>query len=89
MVSQSLLAQMSTILSLIWHHNNPMESSLKSWGGMNIIICGDFHQFKPVIQKATAPLYWPSNAMNDSAEEVTGSQLYGDFQTVVYLTHQM
>ncbi len=56
---------------------------------MNVIICSDFHQFKPVVQKAMAPLYWPLNAMNDSADEMTGSQLYGYFQTVVNLTHQM
>src|SRR5260370_41542937 len=79
---------MSSILSLIWLHNNT-ESKLKSWGGMTVIICKDFHQFKPVVQKAMAPLYWPSNTMNDSAEEVTSSELYGEFKTVVYLTHQM
>ena len=51
MVLQTLLAWMSTILSFIWHHNHPTKTCLNSWGGMNVIICGDFHQFKPVIQK--------------------------------------
>ena len=83
------LAQMSTILGLIWQHNNPTNTSSLPWGGMNIIISGDFHQFKPIVQKKRAPLYWPVNAMQDNEEEAMGSELYGQFKTVVCLTHQM
>jgi hypothetical protein len=89
MVSHALLARMSSILSLIWQHNHPMETSTKSWGGLNVIICRDFHQFKPVVQKSTAPLYWPCNAWTDTPEEVMGSEVYHQFMTVVCLTHQM
>jgi hypothetical protein len=89
MVSRMLLARMSTILSLIYQHNHPTESSSKCWGGMNVIICGDFHQFKPVVQKTTAPLYWPCNAHIDTPEEVTRSEVYQEFKTVICLTHQM
>src|SRR5260221_1851840 len=89
MVSCTLLAQMSTILGLIWQHNNPTNTSSLPWGGMNIIISGDFHQFKPIVQKKRAPLYWPVNAMQDNEEEAMGSELYGQFKTVVCLTHQM
>ncbi len=89
MVSCTLLAWMSTILGLIWQHNNPTDTSSPPWGGMNIIISGDFHQFKPVVQKKSAPLYWPVNAMQDNEEEAMGSELYGWFKTVVCLTHQM
>ena len=56
---------------------------------MNVIICGDFHQFKPVISKKTAPLYWPSNPSTDTVEESTGSEVYSEFKTVVFLTHQI
>ncbi len=89
MVSHTLLAWMSTILGLIWQHNNPTETSSLLWGGMNVIISGDFHQFKLVVQKKSAPLYWPVNVMQDNKEEAMGSKLYGWFKTVVCLTHQM
>ncbi len=89
MVSHTLLAWMSMILGLIWQHNNPTDTSSPPWGGMNIIISRDFHQFKPIVQKKSAPLYWPVNMMHDNEEEAMGSKLYGWFQTVVCLTHQI
>ena len=76
MVSQTMFARMSTILGLISQHNNPGETGTKPWGGVNIIICGDFHQFKPVVQKKAAPLYWPINFLIDNEEDATGSKLY-------------
>ena len=84
-----MLARMSTILGLIWQHNNPTKTSSQPWGGMNIIISRDFHQFKLVVQKKSAPLYWPVNTMQDNEEEVMGSELYGQFKTVVCLMQQM
>ncbi len=56
---------------------------------MNIIISGDFHQFKPVVQKKSAPLYWPVNVMQGNEEEAMGSELYGQFEMVICLMQQM
>jgi hypothetical protein len=89
MVSHTLLAWTSTILGLIWQHNNPTDTSSPLWEGMNVIISRDFHQFKPIVQKKSALLYWPVNTMQDNEEEAMGSELYGQFKTVVCLTHQM
>ena len=71
-----LFARISTILGLIWQHNNPGETCMKPWGGVNVIICGDFHQFKPVVQKKMALLYWPINSLIDNEVEAMGSELF-------------
>ena len=76
MVSHTFLARMSTVLGLIWHHNHPEEATSRPFGGVNVIICGDFHQFKPVVQKKSVPLYWPINSQIDNEEEAMGSELY-------------
>ncbi len=49
---------------------------MKPWGGVNVIICGDFHQFKPVVQKKMALLYWPINSLIDNEVEAMGSELF-------------
>src|SRR5258708_22498324 len=76
MASQTLFVRISTILGLIWQHNNPGETCMKHWGGVNVIICVDFHQFKTVVQKKTAPLYWPINSLIDNEVEAMGSELF-------------
>lgn len=44
-----------------------------SFGGLNVVIGGDFHQFPPVCSRKTAPLYWPAST-DDSNEEAVGSE---------------
>jgi hypothetical protein len=61
MVSRTLFARMSTILGLIRQHNHLEEATMKHWGGLSVIICGDCHQFKPVGQGGGTPLYWPNS----------------------------
>jgi len=58
------------------------------FGGLNVVICGDFHQFPPVCSRKTAPLYWPAS-MDDSNEENVGSKLYSKFNKVVILKDQV
>ncbi|KAI6116456.1 hypothetical protein F5141DRAFT_979600, partial [Pisolithus sp. B1] len=55
------------------------------FGGMNIILIGDFHQFPPVASKSSAPLYVPSNPMKDTTNEILGLQIYEQFTVVVHL----
>jgi len=56
------------------------------FGGMHIIICGDFHQFPPV-GNPTGALY--CERANDSCEAVFGRSIYQQFETVVMLTKQL
>ncbi|KAG8945718.1 hypothetical protein FRC04_000577 [Tulasnella sp. 424] len=52
------------------------------FGGVNVIIIGDFYQFPPVAAKASAPLYFPINRRADTEEDVIGRALYEKFKTV-------
>lgn len=61
----------------------------RPFGGINVILAGDFHQFPPVVSKTTAPLYYPIQHVHDSMDEVYGKTLYQAFDTVVILEQQV
>ncbi|KAJ7649917.1 hypothetical protein FB45DRAFT_1075708, partial [Roridomyces roridus] len=61
----------------------------QSFGGINLIVCGDFHQFPPVAVGASEALYYPSDAINDSVESHVGRAIYKELTTVVLLKQQM
>lgn len=61
----------------------------RPFGGINIILAGDFHQFPPVVSKASAPLYYPIHAVHDSMDKIYGKNLYQAFDTVVILEQQV
>ncbi|THG93156.1 hypothetical protein EW026_g8002 [Hermanssonia centrifuga] len=54
-----------------------------TWGGVNVIFCGDLHQFPPVAQGKTEFLFHPLYG------STTGQRLYEEFTTVVVLREQM
>ncbi|TFY67448.1 hypothetical protein EVJ58_g1608 [Rhodofomes roseus] len=87
MLSRACLAKMSRNISLLKTGSEEGEP----FGGMNVIICGDFHQFPPVASKRNAPLYYP-NDLADSKETVDdemGRTIYEAFTTVVILREQV
>ncbi|THG93643.1 hypothetical protein EW026_g7647 [Hermanssonia centrifuga] len=53
-----------------------------TWGGINIIFCGDLHQFPPVAQGKAEFLFHPQYG------SLTGRRLYEEFTTVVVLREQ-
>jgi len=61
----------------------------ESFGGINVILCSDFHQFPPVATSPTEALYFPCNPERDSAESQLGRAIYMEFSTVVILKEQM
>ena len=42
------------------------------FGGLNVILVGDFYQFLPVVARHSAPLYWPANLRQDTEEDIFG-----------------
>ena len=60
-----------------------------SFGGINVIFCGDFHQFPPVTCAASEALYQPQNMSADTVESQLGWAIYEEFTTVVILREQM
>ena len=52
------------------------------FGGLNMILTGDFHQFPPVVARCSAPLYWPADPKHDTEDEILGRKIYKQFMTV-------
>jgi hypothetical protein len=46
-----------------------MESD-KIFGGLNIILVSDFHQFPPIVACMMASLYWPADSRHDLEDEI-------------------
>lgn len=63
--------------------------SSDSFGGISVIMCGDFHQFPPVAVGASEPLYVPGNSQRDSTLSQVGRAIYEEFRTVVILKEQI
>lgn len=64
-------------------------ASPHSFGGISVIMCGDFHQFPPVAVASTEALYFPSSTQRTSTHAQLGRAIYEEFQTVVVLTEQL
>ena len=60
----------------------------RSFGGINVIILGDFHQFPPVARPIRDALYYPSNPEIDGLSSQIGRSTYEEFTTVVTLKEQ-
>src|SRR5579871_3031496 len=54
------------------------------FGGVNVIICGDFAQLPPVMGKA---LYMPMSSNITKQSEIVGVEMYSKFNRTVTLTH--
>lgn len=88
MISKTFFAQLDRIFSRVMDNNERNPRNLP-FGGINVIICGDFHQFPPVATKKNAPLYYPKNELQDTEREKIGKDLYDKFDQVVILKQQM
>lgn len=87
MVSREMFARLSAIISQAKAHEG--TACDKPFGGLNIILVGDFHQFPPVAAKPSAPLYWLCNQEKDTDNDTVGRQLYEQFDIVVQLKTQV
>lgn len=88
MLSKTFLAKLSRHIG-IGKMMEGQSPSPHSFGGINVVMCGDFHQFPPVAVSPKEALYYPSNAERDSTESQIGRSIYESFTTVVLLKEQM
>ena len=65
------------------------DAHSRSFGGINVIICGDLHQFPPVAHPLCSTLYYPSDQVRDSIDSQLGRTIYKEFSTVVTLKERM
>jgi hypothetical protein len=88
MLSRQFLAKLSKIISTVLCAGERGDENLP-FGGLNMILVGDFHQFPPVVSGHAAPLYYPSNAHLDNTDAIVGREIYEQFLTVVRLRRQI
>jgi hypothetical protein len=61
----------------------------RTFGGINVVLCGDFHHFPPVAGGPQEALYAASQPGVDTQEQLVGREIYEEFSTVVILKEQM
>ncbi|KIK14205.1 hypothetical protein PISMIDRAFT_17458 [Pisolithus microcarpus 441] len=88
MLGKTFLARLSHNIAIAKMTEGGIPSS-DSFGGVSVIMCGNFHQFPPVAVGASEPLYVPGNAQRDSTLSQVGRAIYEEFQTVVTLKQQI
>ena len=84
MLSRSFFAKLCRIISTAMERNEDII-----FGGLNVVIVGDFHQFPPVVARKSAPLYCLADPLYDSEDDVLGREIYEQFTTVVQLKQQI
>ena len=87
MLSKSFLATLSRNISIGTEGSQGFQQGL-SFGGLNVILCGDLHQFPPVACRKQEPLYYPLSADDPTALQI-GRKIYEEFSTVVILREQV
>ncbi|KAJ8516236.1 hypothetical protein ONZ45_g6447 [Pleurotus djamor] len=85
MISKAFFAALSRNISI----GKAGKETDASFGGVNVILAGDFHQFPPVGLGTNQALFHPSNPLVDSLPSQTGRKIYEEFTTVVLLKEQM
>ena len=84
MISKMFLATLSHHIR-VGKAANSKAANGGSFGGINIIFRGNFHQFLPVTCAASEALYQPQNMSADTFESQLGWAIYEEFTTVVIL----
>ncbi|KAI9566520.1 hypothetical protein HD554DRAFT_2040280 [Boletus coccyginus] len=88
MISKEFLAKLSQNIAV--GKMVPGEpSSPHSFGGVSVIMCGDFFQFPPVTCSETDALYFPADPVHCKQDSIIGHLAYEESTTVVILKEQM
>jgi hypothetical protein len=87
MLSKTFLAQLFQNIDIGVTGTN-VKFADHLFGGINMILCRDFHQFPPMATPHWEALYQPiSNS--DTPDSQLGCKIYEEFMTVILLKEQM
>ncbi|KAH9971591.1 hypothetical protein BGW80DRAFT_1159948, partial [Lactifluus volemus] len=86
MISKSFLSKIERNVSI----GKQGSQIFPDWtfGGLNVVLCGDLHQFPPVAKGSGEFLFTPNKPGVDSQECQSGGEIYKEFKTVVILKEQ-
>ena len=87
MLMTDLLMLTSQVTGFVKTGNGRADATVP-FGGMNVILLGDFHQF-PVANSRASLYASPSVSSKETTTRVLGRNIYVQFETVVTLTEQM
>ena len=84
MISKSFLTLLSKTIG-IGKQGSATTHGADSFGGINVILCGDLHQFPPVAMESFEFLYQPVDLTQDQMDTQIGRAICEEFRTVVIL----
>lgn len=76
MIGKTFLAKLSKNIG-VGKMTAGASASSESFGGINVIMCGDFHQFPPVAVGPSEALYIPANAQRERTLAQLGRAIFG------------
>ena len=85
MLGKAFLAKFANKVSC---GRNQADANWEGWEDLNIILCGDFHQFPPVALSQKETLYVPTEDNDPVVHRHVGRQIYETFNMVVLLKEQ-
>lgn len=88
MISKPFFARLSAVFDMIADALG-VNSKGRPFGGLNVVIVGDFHQFPPVASKTNGSLYWPIDLSSNTADDILGCQLFEKSERMVILREQV
>ncbi|PSS32096.1 hypothetical protein PHLCEN_2v2137 [Hermanssonia centrifuga] len=87
MLGKTHLQHMERNISIGMHGADGFKPDC-TFGGLNVVLCGDLHQFPPVAKGREEFLFHPIRTYDDDDCKL-GRRIYEQFQTVVVLQEQM
>ena len=88
MLTTETLTHTSQVTGFVKTGAGQIDSSIL-FGGMNVILLGDFHQFPPVANPWAVLYSSPASSKSKSSARLMGQNIFSQFETVVPLTEQM
>lgn len=88
MLTTDLLTLTSQVAGFVKTGSGRADSTVP-FGGINVLLMGDFHQFPPVGNPQGALYSAPNLIKKEATSRIVGRNIYSQFETVITLTEQM